>query len=168
MLTWLPYPLLRASGAFALGVFAGFKTNFPLQILELLWVVLFGVYFWLTLKTTTINFRTLNPWLSALGLSVVFLAGSLRTQFELHKRDQLIGSAEFYEAKVLEPSEHHAKYQRSVLAVQWVWLKGRVYPVNDCIQWYQSPLDHAWSDAKIYGATAPSDGPVQQKYKMPK
>ncbi len=165
MLTWLPYPLLRASGAFALGVFAGFKTNPPLQKLELLWVVLFGVYFWLTLKTTTINFRTLNPWLSALGLSAVFLAGSLRTQFELHKRDQLIGSAEFYEAKVLEPSEHHTKYQRSVLAVQWVWLKGRVYPVNDCIQWYQSPLDYARSDAKIYNTTLPSDGPIQQKFK---
>jgi len=137
MLRWLPYPLLRASGVFALGVYVGFETNLP-QKLELLWVMLFGVYFWLTLKTSKVDFRTLNPWLSALGLSAVFLAGSVRSQFEHHKRELRVGSAEFYEAQVLEPSEQHPRYQRTVLALQWVWLKGRAYPVNDRIQWYQA------------------------------
>ena len=138
MLKWLPYPLLRASVAFILGVYAGFEINLPLHKLEFLWVILFGVYFLLTLKTTSVYFRTLSPWLSALGLSIVFLAGSLRSQVELHERDLRVDSAEFYEAQVLEPSERHHGNQRTVLTLQWIWLKGRAYPVNDRIQWYQS------------------------------
>ncbi len=137
MLKWLPYPLLRASAAFVLGVHSGFEI-FPLPQLELLWVILCGAYFLLTLKTTSIGFRSVSPWLSALGLSAVFLAGSLRSQTEHHKRDLLVSSAEYYEAIVIEPSEIHPRYKRTVLALQWVWLEQRAYPVNDHIQWNQS------------------------------
>jgi competence protein ComEC len=112
----------------------GLKFNYPVIIVELLWVVAFLVFLFI-LKTTNLSFRIWNPVISLLGLTLIFAAGILRAYWQPHTPNMLVGDAEYYQARVIKTSNDADK--RCLVELEWIRVSNTTFRVNDRIQWFQ-------------------------------
>ncbi len=163
MLRWLPFPFVRFSLAWILGLLWGLNHTEPNLWWWSLWVILIFFYFWLTLSLAKITFFQCSYLLGGLAMTIIFMSGSVRIHWSSPRLSPPITTAQGYWGEVVQPARLHDSYRRITLKLEVVKAKDDVFISEQKIHAFQHVHTHKplkYGDrVLIHGAPSRLPGP---------